>query len=238
VDDVLIEQVRKYHCDKLGEPFEPIGAGEDDVRSRRITAYLNLVNGIVQRQSQSQQASRFEDGSEITRYFRMLPELPLKTVYKDMLGAPDGLEKDRLQAFLRTMAVLGRIDVNIMTKLDRDAYHRGQKLPPEFSDAMAALRGFACSVLSSAIMFSAGINQRLYWMALKDTAADFENNYVDTEQQQAYCVTHNGVEKSPAGSDFLESWIKTFCSVGPNHHTLQSAVVFLWRRGNPTCENP
>jgi hypothetical protein len=178
VDDVLIEQVRKYHCDRLGEPFEPIGAGEDDARSRRITAYLNLVNGIVQRQSQALQAAPFEDGSEITRYFRMLPESPLKTAYQDMLSSPDGLEKDRRQALLRPLAVPGRIDVNIMTKLDRDAYHRGQKLPPEFADAMAALRGFARSVLSSAIIFSAGINQRLYRYA-----ATFDDFFADASGQ-------------------------------------------------------
>ena len=122
VDDVLIEQVRKFHCDRLGEPFEPIGAGEDDARARRITAYLNLVDGIVRRQSQALQAAPFEDGSEITRYFRMLPDSPLKTAYEDMLGAPDGPEKDRRQALLRPLAVPGSIDVNIMTKLDSDAY--------------------------------------------------------------------------------------------------------------------
>ena len=94
VDDVLIEQVRKFHCDRLGEPFEPIGAGEDDARARRITAYLNLVDGIVRRQSRALQAAPFEDGSEITRYFRMLPDSPLKMAYEDMLVAPDGPEKD------------------------------------------------------------------------------------------------------------------------------------------------
>jgi hypothetical protein len=31
--------------------------------------------------------------------------------------------------------------------------------------------------------------------------------------------------------------LKTFCSVGINHHTLQSAVVFLFRRNNPPLKN-
>jgi hypothetical protein len=174
VDDVLIEQVRKFHCDRLGEPFEPIGAGEDDARARRITAYLNLVDGIVRRQSLALQAAPFEDGSEITRYFRMLPDSPLKTAYEEMLVAPDGPEKERRQALLRPLAVPGSIDVNIMTKLDSDAYRGGQKLPPECADAMAALRGFARSALSSAIIFSAGINQRLYRYA-----ATFDDFFAD-----------------------------------------------------------
>ncbi len=174
VDDVLIEQVRKFHCDRLGEPFDPIGAGEEDARARRITAYLNLVDGIVRRQSQALQAAPFEDGSEITRYFRMLPDSPLKMAYEEMLVAPDGPEKERRQALLRPRAVPGSIDVNIMTKLDSDAYRDGQKLPPECADAMAALRGFARSALSSAIIFSAGINQRLYRYA-----ATFDDFFAD-----------------------------------------------------------
>ncbi len=101
VDDVLIEQVRKFHCDRLGELFEPIGAREDDARARRITAYLNFVDGIVRRQSQALQASPFEDGSEITRYFRMLPDSPLKTAYEEMLAAPHGQRPEqRLPAVL------------------------------------------------------------------------------------------------------------------------------------------
>ena len=57
----------------------------------------------------------------------------------------------------------GDINVNIMTKLDRDNYDaKGNKLTPEFSDALSALRGYAQSSLQSAIVFSAGINRRLY----------------------------------------------------------------------------
>jgi hypothetical protein len=162
VDDVLIEQVRKYHSDRLGEPFEPIAEGAEDCRARRITAYLNLVDRLVRRQVMELQASPFEQNSDITRYFRMLPSGPLKTAYEAMLAAAEGPEKERLQAELRPMAVPGSIDTNIMTKLDGDAYHDGRKLAPEFAHAMAALRGFACSTLNAAIVFSAGINQRLY----------------------------------------------------------------------------
>jgi hypothetical protein len=63
---------------------------------------------------------------------------------------------------LRAKAVPGSIDVNIMSKGDRDLYRKGEKLPARFSDASAALRGFAESNLASAIVFSAGMNPRLY----------------------------------------------------------------------------
>ena len=176
VDDVLIEQVRKYHCGRLGEPFEPIADTEEDCRARRITAYLNLVDRLVGRQAMELQASPFEEGSEITRYFRMLPNGRLKAAYGAMMAAAEGPEKERLQAELRPLAVPGGIDVNIMTKLDADTYRGGRKLAPEFAHAMSALRGFARSSLRSAIIFSAGINQRLYRYA-----ATFEDFFPDAD---------------------------------------------------------
>lgn len=57
---------------------------------------------------------------------------------------------------------MGSIDVNIMTKVDKDNYRNGNKLPIEFNDAHAAVRGFANSNLSSSIILSAGLNPRLF----------------------------------------------------------------------------
>ena len=165
VDDVLVEQVRKFHCEKHGEPYEEIPNSDQDARALRITAYLNLVDRLVRPQVEELQASPFEDGSEITRYFEMLPETPLKRAYDEMLATTDPEEKARMQEDLRQHAVPGSIDINIMTKLDRDIYWDGKKLPAEFADAMAALRGFANSTLNSSVVFSAGINQRLYTYA-------------------------------------------------------------------------
>ena len=162
VDDVLVEQVRKYHCEKHGEPYEEISNRDQDARALRITAYLNLLDRLIRPQIEGLQASPFEDGSEITRYFEMLPETPLKQAYGEMLATTEPEAKARMQEDLRQRAVPGSIDVNIMTKLDRDVYWDGKKLPAEFTDAMAALRGFANSTLNSSVVFSAGINQRLY----------------------------------------------------------------------------
>ena len=162
VDDILIEQMRKFYCEKHGVAYEEITSRDPDARARRITAYLNLVDRLVRQQVEGLQASPFEKGSEITRYYDMLPETPLKRAYEEMLATSDPAEKYRRQEMLRREAVPGSIDVNIMTKVDRDAYLNGKKLPPEFADAMAALRGYANSTLCSSVVFSAGINQRLY----------------------------------------------------------------------------
>jgi len=162
VDDVLIEQVRKYYCEKENEPYEAI-ANSKEARALRITAYLNLVDRLVARQVEVLQSSPFEAGSEITKYYEMLPDdASLKKTYLDMLKMSDTSEQKAVENKLRESAVPGSIDVNIMTKLDRDHYKKGEMLLPIYADAMSALRGFAESTLSASIVFSAGINKRLY----------------------------------------------------------------------------
>jgi len=180
VDDTLIEQMRKFYCEKEGESYTPIAKYDKDFRARRITAYLDLVNRIVQRQFAQLKASAFEPGTEITKYFEMLPEdSVLKAAWRHMLSCSDPKFKADLQKNLRESIKPGDINVNIMTKLDRNNYDaQGALLPAEFSDALSALRGYAQSGLQSAIVFSAGINRRLYSYTeqFKDFYADATGN--------------------------------------------------------------
>jgi len=162
VDDELIEQMRGYYCRLCGEPYLPVARHDPDARARRITAYLNLVERLVHSQLDSIQTAPFEPGSEIVRYFELLPDGGLKREYQNMLGAVSPQERARQQAELRKQVTPGCIDVNIMTKLDRDKYIGTAQQPPEFSDAMSALRGYALSTLHSSLVLSAGLNQRLY----------------------------------------------------------------------------
>jgi hypothetical protein len=162
VDDTFIEQMRKYHSDLTGEPYDEIGRKEEDYRAKRITAYLNLIDRLVKKQVEELQASPFEPGSEITRYYELLPESELKTSYRRMTESDDPKEKERLQRDLRLAAVPGTIDVNIMTKVDRMNYRKGEILGPEYSDTRSALRGYANSTVRSSIIFSAGLNPPLY----------------------------------------------------------------------------
>jgi len=162
IDDILIEQMRKFHCDKEGEPYERISSRDEDPRARRITAYLNLMDHLVQRQTEALQSSPFEKSTEITRYYELLPETPLKRAHRDMSATTDPIEKARMQDELRRRAVPGSIDVNIMAKVDYDLHREGQRTTRESSTAMSALRGYANSTLRSSIVFSAGMNPRLY----------------------------------------------------------------------------
>ncbi len=165
VDDRFIEQMRRYHCGRAGEPYSAITEQDEDCRARRITAYLDLLGRLLERQVGEVRAAPFAPGSDITRYFELLPEGPLRGEYLAMCAEPVPARKAAMQEALRPRVAAGAIDVNIMTKLDRDRYRDGAPLPPENADALSALRGFACSSLSSSIHFSAGLNPRLYTYA-------------------------------------------------------------------------
>ncbi|OVE76378.1 hypothetical protein BVX97_01185 [bacterium E08(2017)] len=184
VDDVLIEQVRKFHCQANNEPYEEITSKEDDARAKRITAYLNLVDKLVTGQVKELQAAPFEPESEITKYFEMLPDGPLKDEYAVMLATEDDSKKTDMQTELRKKAVPGSIDVNIMTKLDVAHYKDGNALPREHNDAMAALRGYAESTLNSALVFSAGINQHLYTYL-----TEFKDFFADKKEEITKRIT-------------------------------------------------
>lgn len=164
VDDSLIEKMRRFCCRVMGQECAPIRKHDDDSRANRITSYLNLLDEAVKEQFEKLKTSAFEVGTEITKYFELLPESSsLKSVYKAMLSIRDSVEKLRIQEELREKIKPGTIDVNIMTKVDRPAFDRnGAPLGSEFSDALAALRGYARSRVESSIVFSAGFNGRLY----------------------------------------------------------------------------
>lgn len=162
VDDTLIEQVRRYHSKDLGVTFEPIPADTEDARAKRITAYLDFMQDQIDRQMETLAKEPFSKDSDLTKYFRLLPDGEIKRRYQEMLQTSDASTKERLQEELRIELVAGSIDVNIMTKLDRFPYKDGQPLPSEYSEALSALRGFAMSHCKGAVVLSAGFNPRLY----------------------------------------------------------------------------
>lgn len=164
VDDTLMERLRKYYFEKNNKLYNPIKTADEDSRAKRITAYLNMIKELVDEQFEKLKNSEFVKGSEITKYFEMLPDYSeLKILYNRMINSKEiGLVK-QLKTRLRESIYCGDINVNIMTKLDKTNYNTAnEQLPIEFNDAHAALRGFAQSDLRSSIIFSAGMNPKLY----------------------------------------------------------------------------
>jgi hypothetical protein len=171
VDDILIERMRQFYTEKSGEDFIPIPSQVLDFRAKRITAYLNLLKSIVDKQFDLLSKSAFIQGSEVSKYFELLPERsPVKKLYCEMLQVSDVETKMDMQKELRKHLKCGSIDVNIMSKVDKINYSKsGDNLGEQFTDAIAALRGFAQSELNSSLILSAGMNPRLY-SSLEDFA--------------------------------------------------------------------
>jgi hypothetical protein len=160
IDDDLIEKMRKFHCKNFEVPYEAISTKEEDYRAKRITAYLNLVNDIVQANFNNLKNSFGEKGGALDKYIDMLPDdSELKLKYDEAVANKNLYEiEDLVLSQLR----LGSIDVNIMTKVDKPNYNKDEQLPVRYNDAHASLRGFANSILNSSIVLSAGLNPRLY----------------------------------------------------------------------------
>jgi hypothetical protein len=162
VDDVLIEQMRHRLSDMLGRECAEIDRQDIECRERRIRAYLDLLHDEVQRQVERMRHGAFERGSELCKYFEMLPPSPARSLYDRMLHSVDEEHRAQLQEKLRRLVHPGSIDVNIMTKLDRPHLRGGKPVGPRFSDALTALRGFARSKLHSSVILSAGMNRGLF----------------------------------------------------------------------------
>lgn len=164
IEDNLVELMRKHYYHEAGERYIPITSKEADHRARRITDYLNLVQAIVTSQVEKLKNAAFAAGSEISKYFEMLPDHNVhKVAYSRMMESQIVHEKEALIQFLKSQIRAGHIDVNIMTKVDKNNFDKSGNLINDSSDAVAALRGYANSNLTnSGVVFSAGLNPRLF----------------------------------------------------------------------------
>ncbi len=163
-DDNLLEECRRYHSEQNKLPFEAIYADAEDARARRIKAWLDLVDQLLRAQIEEVRNSPLEAGSPLERYFRLLPPGEARSAWEKARILPQGTARDAAVHALRQYVHAGSPDVNIMTKVDRSTDRAGRAFPPGGSDTQAALRGFAESSISSGLVFSAGLNPRLYGM--------------------------------------------------------------------------
>ncbi|MBL0736687.1 hypothetical protein JI750_07320 [Flavobacterium sp. GN10] len=161
-DDDLIEKMRNFYSTKFNIPYEEITQKFHDYRAERITSYLNLVDKIVKEKFENFKIELTESKTALENFMSMLPNTSdIKKGFQNLLD--DGIAfKENIQNYIETHLFPGEIDVNIMTKLDKDNFIKNEQLPIEFNDAHAALRGFANSNLESSVVLSAGMNPRLF----------------------------------------------------------------------------
>jgi hypothetical protein len=161
-DDELIEKMRAFYSEKFDIPYHEITQKLHDYRAERISSYLNLVDRIVKDKFENFKIELAESKEALENYIAMLPnKSEIKKGLENLME--DGKAfKDNIKNYLENNLSPGEIDVNIMTKLDKDNFIKEEQLSVEFNDAHAALRGFANSNLTSSVVLSAGMNPRLF----------------------------------------------------------------------------
>lgn len=175
VDDILLEKLRKMYCGKFEIPYTEITDKMEDFRAKRITSYLDLIQELAQKKFEEFKNATAATASDIKEYFNRLPDTStFKQEFEKL--TKDYFNLEEIGTWVKTHMPMGSIDVNIMTKVDKDNYIKKEKLSTEFNDAHAALRGFAKSALNSSVILSAGMNPRLY-----SYLEQFEDFYPDVE---------------------------------------------------------
>ncbi|PZX51379.1 hypothetical protein [Algoriphagus chordae] len=166
MDDHLLEDMRKIYSTKFVREFIPISGKEEDYRAKRITAYLDLTQSLVEEQFNKLVNKDWDKNFEFQKYLELLPE---NTVLLDLFAKIQTASEDekfQLKEEFKSKLSMGAIDVNIMTKVDKiNSDKSGNDLPREYSDALSALRGFANSKANGSVVFSAGMNPALYGYA-------------------------------------------------------------------------
>ncbi|ASV29448.1 hypothetical protein [Maribacter cobaltidurans] len=162
IDDELIEKMNSFYSKKFNFPYEEISKKAQDYRAKRITTYLNLVDTIVKEKFSKFKKELAESKLALEDFIATLPnKSSIKEGLSNLMNEGSAL-KDDIENFLEVHLKAGDIDVNIMTKVDKDNFINNKQLPIEFNDAHASLRGFAHSRLNSSVVLSAGMNPRLY----------------------------------------------------------------------------
>ncbi|MEB8344789.1 hypothetical protein OO010_01940 [Flavobacteriaceae bacterium KMM 6898] len=162
IDDELMEKMNAFYSNKFSLPYQEISKKKQDYRAERITSYLNLVDIIVKEKFTKFKTELSESKVALENYMATLPN---KSAIKEGLSnlMDEGFTlRENIKNYLETNLTAGDIDVNIMTKVDKDNFVKSKQLPVEFNDAHASLRGFANSNLRSSVVLSAGMNPRLY----------------------------------------------------------------------------
>jgi len=184
IDDDLLEKMNAFYSQKFNLPYQEISQKVEDYRAKRITAYLNLVDTIVK-----DKFIKFKEEVSASKLVleNFLDMLPNKSSIKDGLSKmiEEGLfVKETIKNYFDEHMQPGDIDVNIMTKIDKDNFKGTEQLPIEFNDAHASLRGFANSNLESSVVLSAGMNPRLY-----SYFENFKDFYPDTQNRLRKKIT-------------------------------------------------
>jgi len=161
MDDELIERMNQYYSKEFKLPFKEITNKIEDFRAKRITNYLNTIDSIVKKKCNEIKTNLLESKKTVEDFLGSLSNVSeLKEELQNYLEQNHSINylKNVLDEYFQP----GNIDVNIMTKVDREHFKEKEVLHSENNDAHAALRGFANSNLNASVVLSAGMNPKLF----------------------------------------------------------------------------
>lgn len=162
IDDEIIERMKNFYSRKFNLGYPQISRNTEDCRARRITAYLDMVDDIVSEKFEAFKEEISRNTAALRSFMEMLPQTSdVKAGFDVILRQGSGISA-AIRNFADQYLAPGSIDVNIMTKVDKENFRDNEPLPAAYNDAHASLRGFALSRLSSSLVLSAGMNPRLY----------------------------------------------------------------------------
>lgn len=162
IDDEIIERMNRLYHQKNNFSYTEITNKIEDYRAKRITAYLDMVDDVVNLKFENLKQELSRSKEALNQYISMLPnKSDVRNGLKSLAEQKDHFTEN-VRNFLDTHLSPGSIDVNIMTKVDKDNFDKNTQLPVIYNDAHVSLRGFANSKLSSSVVLSAGMNPRLY----------------------------------------------------------------------------
>ncbi|MEC5158360.1 hypothetical protein [Chryseobacterium sp. MP_3.2] len=171
IDDDIVEKMNIFYRKKYHFDAAEISIKSEDYRAKRITSYLDMMQDVVNEKFENFKEELCRSKETLNQYIAILPnKSDFKKGLQNLLDQT-GNFTENAKKFLETHLSPGNIDVNIMTKVDKDNFIGNKQLPTIYNDAHASLRGFANSKLSSSVVLSAGMNPRLY--SYFETFSDF-----------------------------------------------------------------
>lgn len=177
IDDEILEKMSGFYSKKFHIPHIEIIRKDEDSRARRITAYLDMMDEIVGKKFDAFKEELAKNKTALNDFIAMLPSSSeVKVGLQNLIQHTKEDISKSVKNFVDKHLHPGDIDVNIMTKVDKDNFEKHHQLPIIQNDAHASLRGFAKSKLTSSLVLSAGMNPRLYAYI-----EDFEDFYPDAD---------------------------------------------------------
>ncbi|MCG8894566.1 hypothetical protein G1K97_12765, partial [Tenacibaculum finnmarkense] len=119
VDDILLEKIRKMYSLKFKIPYDEITEKMDDFRAERVTSYLNLMKTLSEEKFEEFKKNITQTKQDIVDFFEDLPDSSsLKQEFVKVTSSNFDVKK--VTDWLKENLSMGQIDVNIMTKVDKD----------------------------------------------------------------------------------------------------------------------